>query len=277
MIDQGLQPKTRQIGTSCLALKRRYPALTFGWIMATSLLGLALGHTVQAAEVRVAVAANFATPLKALSADFEKASGHTLLLSSGATAKLYAQIKSGAPFDVLLAADTDTPARLEQEGRVVAGSRFTYASGRLVLWSAQPGVVDGQGRVLASGQFKHLALAAPKLAPYGAAAVQTLTRLGLLEPLRPRFVQGESIGQTYSFVATGNAELGFVALSQVYEQGKINQGSGWIVPAHLHQPLHQDAALLLPGAHNPAASALLDFLKTAPVRARLRAFGYETP
>lgn len=267
MIDGGQRPKSLKTPASrprCM-------------LMLTSLLLLALGPTAQAAEVRVAVAANFVTPLKALSADFEQASGHTLQLSSGATAKLYAQIKNGAPFDVFLAADTDTPARLEQEGKIVAGSRFTYASGRLVLWSAQPGRVDGQGRVLVSSQFKHLALAAPKLAPYGAAAVQTLTRLGLLDQLAPRFVQGESIGQTYNFVATGNAELGFVALSQVYEQGKIRHGSGWIVPAHLHQPLHQDAALLLPGAHNPAASALLAFLKTAAVRARLRAFGYETP
>lgn len=245
--------------------------------MATSLLCLALGHTAQAAEVRVAVAANFATPLKALSADFEKKTGHTVQLSSGATAKLYAQIKSGAPFDLFFAADTDTPARLEKEGDAVAGSRFTYATGKLVLWSAQADQVDGQGRVLGTGNFKHLALAAPNLAPYGAAAVQTLTRLGLLTTLTPRLVQGESIGQTYSFVATGNAELGFVALSQVYDKGKISKGSGWIVPAHLHQPLHQDAALLTRAAHNPAATALLTFLKTDKTRAAIRAYGYETP
>ena len=241
------------------------------------LLCLTLCTVAQADEVRVAVAANFAAPLKALAADFEKTTGHTLRLSSGATAKLYAQIKNGAPFDVLLAADAETPARLEKEGDAVAGSRFIYATGKLVLWSPQADRVDGQGQVLRSGHFRHLALAAPQLAPYGAAAVQTLTRLGLLATLTPRLVQGESIGQTYSFVATGNAELGFVALSQVYDKGKISQGTGWIVPAHLYQPLHQEAALLTRAARNPAASALLAFLKTEQTRAVIRSFGYETP
>jgi molybdate transport system substrate-binding protein len=241
------------------------------------LLCLTLCTAAQADEVRVAVAANFAAPLKALAADFEKDTGHKLLLSSGATAKLYAQIKNGAPFDVLLAADAETPARLEQEGHAVAGSRFIYATGKLVLWSPQADRVDGQGQVLRSGHFRHLALAAPQLAPYGAAAVQTLTRLGLLATLTPRLVQGESIGQTYSFVATGNAELGFVALSQVYDKGKISQGTGWIVPAHLYQPLHQEAALLTRAARNPAARALLAFLKTEQTRAVIRSFGYETP
>lgn len=243
----------------------------------SSLLCFSLWNGAQAGEVQVAVAANFATPLKMLAADFEKATGHTLRLSSGATAKLYAQIKSGAPFDVLLAADTTTPARLEQEGYAVAGSRFTYATGKLVLWSAQADQVDRQGRVLSTGNFKHLALAAPHLAPYGAAAVQALTRLGLLATLTPRFVQGESIGQTYSFVATGNAELGFVALSQVYDNGKIGKGSGWIVPPHFYEPLHQDATLLTRAAHHPAATALLTFLKTEQARAAIRTYGYETP
>lgn len=240
------------------------------------LICLALWSTAQAEEVRVAVAANFALPLKALAADFEKDTGHKMVVSAGATGKLYAQIKNGAPFDVLLAADDETPARLEKEGGAVAGSRFTYATGKLVLWSAQADLVDGQGRVLASGDFKHIALASPSLAPYGAAAVQTLTRLGLLAALTPRFVQGESIGQTYSFVATGNAELGFVALSQVYENGKITQGSGWVVPAHLHSPLRQDAVLLVRARHNPAAAALLAFLKTDKTRTVIRSFGYET-
>lgn len=240
------------------------------------LICLALSGTAQAEEVRVAVAANFASPLKALAVDFEKDTGHRMVQSAGATGKLYAQIKSGAPFDVFLAADDETPVRLEQEGDAVAGSHFTYATGKLVLWSAQADLVDGQGRVLASSDFKHLALAAPKLAPYGAAAVQTLTRLGLLTALTPRFVQGESIGQTYSFVASGNAELGFVALSQVYENGRIAKGSGWIVPAHLHSPLRQDAVLLLRARDNPAATALLAFLKTEKTRTVIRSFGYET-
>jgi len=233
--------------------------------------------TAQAEDVHVAVAANFAVPLKALAADFEKSTGHKLLLSAGASGKLYAQIKSGAPFDVFLSADDETPARLEKEGAAVAGSRFTYAIGKLALWSANPAMVDAQGRVLASGNFKHLALASPSLAPYGAAAVQTLKRLGLLEALKSRIVQGESIGQTYSFVATGNAELGFVALSQIFENGRIIKGSAWIVPTDLYQPLRQDAVLLLPGRDNAATKAFLTFLKTDASRTVLRSFGYETP
>lgn len=245
---------------------------------------LALWSTAQAKDlpsvVRVAVAANFAPPLQALAGDFEKDTGHKMVVSVGATAKLYAQIKSGAPFDVLLAADEDTPARLETEGDAVAGSRFTYATGKLVLWSAQAGLVDQQGQVLSTGDFEHIALASPKLAPYGAAAMQTLTQLGLMERLRPRLVQGESIAQTYSFVASGNAELGFVALSQVYGSdrgsGKISQGSAWIVPAQLYRPLRQDAVLLVRASHNPAAIALLAFLKTDKARTVIRSFGYET-
>lgn len=241
------------------------------------LLALLLCGAAQAELVRVAVAANFAGPMKLLAQRFEQETGYTALLSVGATAKLYAQIKNGAPFDVFLAADTETPAQLAQAKAIVPGSRFTYASGRLLLWSAQAGFVDAQGQVLRRGQFKHLAIAAPKLAPYGAAAVQTLTRLDLMEPLRQKLVLGESIGQAFSFVATGNAELGLVALSQVYENGQFSRGSGWIVPAHLHRPLNQDA-VLLPGARgNPAAVALLDFLKTEPSRTVIRSFGYETP
>lgn len=244
------------------------------------LILLALWSAAQAAEVqsvvRVAAAANFASPLKALAADFEKDTGHKMVLSAGATGKLYAQIKGGAPFDVFLAADDETPARLEKEGDAVAGSRFTYATGTLVLWSAQAGTVDARGEVLKSGNFKHLAIAAPKLAPYGAATIQTLTQLGLMDRLQARLVQGESIGQTYSFVASGNAELGFMALSQVYENGKITKGSGWIVPARLHSPLRQDAVMLVRGRGNPAASALLAFLKTEKTRTVIRSFGYET-
>lgn len=241
------------------------------------LICLALSSAPHADEVRVAVAANFAAPLKALAIAFEKDSGHKVLPSAGASGKLYAQIKSGAPFDVFLSADEETPAKLEKEGHAVAGSRFTYAIGKLVLWSAQANLVDAQGEVLKNGNFSHLALAAPKLAPYGAAALQTLTALGLLSALTPRFVLGESIGQTYSFVATGNAPLGFVALSQVYELGQISKGSGWIVPAHLYRPLRQDAVLLPPGRDKPAAQALLAFLKTPQSKSVLRSFGYEVP
>lgn len=245
--------------------------------LCAALLLTLLSGVLHADQVRVAVAANFAAPLKALAIAFEKDSGHKLLLSAGASGKLYAQIKSGAPFDVFLSADDETPAKLEKEGNAVAGSRFTYAIGKLVLWSAQADLVDAQGEVLKSGKFSHLALAAPNLAPYGAAAVQTLTALGLLGALTPRFVLGESIGQTYSFVASGNAQLGFIALSQVYEMGQISKGSGWIVPAQLYRPLRQDAALLLAGRDKPAAQALLAFLKTQQSKTVLRSFGYEIP
>ncbi len=241
------------------------------------LIALLLCSTAHAEPVRVAVAANFAPALKALAPEFEKSSGHRLVLSAGATGKLYAQIKNGAPFDVFLAADEQTAIRLEQEGDAVTDTRFTYAIGKLVLWSAQSGLVDEQGQVLFTGNFRHLALAAPKLAPYGAAAVQTLTSLGVHKTLQPRFVQGESIGQTYGFVATGHAELGFVALSQVSENGRIGRGSGWLVPASLYQPIRQDAVLLARARHNPAASALLAFLRTDKAKTVIRSFGYETP
>jgi molybdate transport system substrate-binding protein len=238
---------------------------------------LVLGATlaVHAAEVQVAVAANFAGPMKALAADFEKATGHKAVLASGATGKFYAQIQSGAPFEVLLAADDETPARLDKEGATVPGNRFTYATGKLVLWSAKPDLVDAKGEVLKSGQFAHIALAAPKLAPYGAAAVEAMTRLGVFARLEPKFVQGESIGQTFGFVSSGNAELGFVALSQVWENGKLKSGSAWIVPAELHSPIRQDAVLLNRGKDNAAAVALMAFLKSDAAKAVIRSFGYE--
>ncbi|NGM90551.1 molybdate ABC transporter substrate-binding protein, partial [Parapusillimonas sp. SGNA-6] len=166
--------------------------------------------------------------------------------------------------------------RLDKENATVAGSRFTYATGKLVLWSARPDVVDAKGEVLRSAKFAHIALAAPKLAPYGAAAVETLTRLGLLAQLEPRFVQGESIGQAFSFVYTGNAELGFVALSQVWENGKLKSGSAWIVPAQLHSPIRQDAVLLARGKDNAAAAALIAYLKSDAAKAVIRSFGYDT-
>ena len=244
-------------------------------LVAVALPGLAGALTASAAEVQVAVAANFAAPMKAIAEGFEKATGHAAVLSSGATGKFYAQIRNGAPFDVLLAADDETPARLERENAATAGSRFTYATGKLVLWSADPKRVDDQGEVLRRGDFAHLAIAAPKLAPYGAAAVETLTQLGLLAALEPRFVTGESIGQTYTFVASGNAPLGFVALSQVWENGRLKSGSGWIVPARLHRPIHQDAVQLLRARDSPAAAALMDYLKSDAAKAVIRSFGYD--
>ncbi|MEO8123701.1 MAG: molybdate ABC transporter substrate-binding protein [Burkholderiales bacterium] len=228
-------------------------------------------------EVQVAVAANFNGPMQRIAADFERETGHKALVSIGSTGKFYAQIKNGAPFEVLLSADEATPKRLEAEGAAVAGSRFAYAIGQLVLWSARPGFVDAEGAVLRKGDFRHLALANPKTAPYGVAAVQTLEALKLFDRLAPRFVQGENIAQTQQYVATGNAELGFVALSQVWRDGRIAEGSGWIVPAAMHAPIRQDAVLLVPGRDRTAAIALLRYLRGESARAVIRGFGYALP
>ena len=225
----------------------------------------------------MAVAANFAAPMELLMEQFEEQTGHKPLLMIGSTAKLYAQIRSGAPFDVLLAADADTPDRLEKENAAVPGTRFTYARGRLILCSAKMRTVDAEGRVLKTGEFDHLAIAAPKLAPYGVAAIETINYLGLMNKLAPKLVTGESIGQTYSFVASENAELGFVALSQMTykKNGKLSQGSGWIVPQRMHRPLRQDAVMLVRAKNNPAARDLLAFLKSEQAKAVMRSFGYE--
>lgn len=227
-----------------------------------------------AAETNIAVAANFTAPMKVIAADFENATGHKVLLSFGATGKFYAQIKNGAPFEILLAADQETPVKLEKENDAVQGSRFTYAIGKLVLWSAKPDFVDDKGEVLKKGNFEHIAIASPKLAPYGAAAVEVMEKLGLLSTLQPKFVQGENIAQAHQFVFTRNAELGFVALSQVYEDGKVKSGSAWFVPSSLHAPIRQDAVVLMKGKDNPAAKALIEYLKTEKARTVIKSFGY---
>lgn len=238
-------------------------------------LGLLGTGLVRAAEVSVAVAANFTAPMQKIAVAFEQDTGHKAVLAFGSTGKFYAQIRNGAPFQLLLAADDETPARLEKEGLAAHGSRFTYATGRLVLWSRQPGLVDAQGEVLRRGGFERIAMADPKLAPYGAAALQALGQLGVLERLQPRLVQGENIAQAYQFVATGNAALGFVALSQVMTEGRIATGSAWLVPANLHAPLRQDAVLLAAGRDKPAAVALAAYLRGDKARAIIRSYGYE--
>jgi molybdate transport system substrate-binding protein len=210
-----------------------------------------------------------------IAAAFEQDTGYKAVLAFGSTGKFYAQIKNGAPFQIMLSADDETPARLEREGLGVSGTRFTYAIGRLALWSRRPGVVDDKGEVLRSGSVERIALADPKLAPYGAAAVEVLTGLGLMSVLAPRIVQGENIAQTYQFVATGNAALGFVALSQVVADGKLTQGSAWTVPASLHTPIRQDAVVLSAGKDNAAASALMAYLRNDKARAIIRSFGYD--
>ncbi|MBW8900866.1 MAG: molybdate ABC transporter substrate-binding protein [Massilia sp.] len=242
---------------------------------AAGLLVLMACTAAQADEVQVAVAANFTAPMQKIAAEFAKDTGHKAVLAFGATGKFYAQIVNGAPFEVLLAADDETPAKLEAEHFTVAGTRFTYATGKLVLWSAKDGYVDNQGQVLKTGDYAHLAIANPKTAPYGAAAIETLTKLNLIDRVQGKLVQGENIAQTYQFVSTGNAPLGFVALSQVYREGRFTSGSGWIVPANLHGPIRQDAVILAKGSANPAAKALASYLKSDKARGIIRSYGYE--
>lgn len=244
-----------------------------------SLIGaFALGVCAYAAEVNVAVAANFSAPMQQIARAFNQDTGHRAILSMGATGSFYAQIRNGAPFHVFLSADDETPQRLEREGLAVAGTRFTYAIGQLVLWSPQPGRVDDRGEVLRTGAFPRLAIANPRLAPYGQAAMQVLDRLGVAAQWQPRLVAGENIAQAYQFVATGNASLGFVALSQVLVDGsmdgRLREGSAWVVPASLHDPIRQDAVLLSRGQGNPAATALLSYLRGDKARAVIRAHGY---
>lgn len=236
---------------------------------------LSANAAVVADDVQVAVAANFTAPMKEIAAAFEKETGHVVKAAYGATGKFYAQINNGAPFEVLLSADESTPAKLIGEGTAVAGTEFTYAIGTLVLWSSKPDLVDDEGKVLQSGEFNKVAIANPKTAPYGAAAIAVLTGLGVLEPVRAKFVTGENIAQTFQFVSTGNADLGFVALSQVMENGKISGGSAWIVPGELHKPIRQDAVVLAKGLDKPAVVALMEYLKGEEAQAIIKAFGYE--
>jgi len=234
--------------------------------------------TAQAAEVTVAVAANFTAPMQKIAQAFEKDTGHKALLAFGSTGKFYAQIKNGAPFSILLAADDETPLRLEKEGATVVGARFTYAIGRLALWSKNPNLVDDKGQVLLESadksSFKRLAIADPKLAPYGAAALEVMQRTGVFARLSSKLVQGDSIGQAFQFVVTENAELGFVALSQIWMEGRITQGSAWVVPQNLYTPLKQDAVLLQTGKANPAALALMQYLRSDVAQTIVRSYGY---
>lgn len=237
---------------------------------------LSCASPIRADEVLVAVAANFTAPVQKIAAQFERDTGHKANLAFGATGKLFAQIVNGAPFDVFLAADADTPARLENDLLAVSGSRFTYAIGRLALWSAQKGKVDGQGDILKRGEFRHLALPSPRVAPYGAAAVEVMERLGVRAALQEKFVIGENVAQAYQFASSNNAEVAFVALAQIWKDGKLSgDGSAWIVPRDMHSALRQDAVLLGHGRGNPAASAFLGYLKGDKSRSIIRAYGYD--
>jgi molybdate transport system substrate-binding protein len=249
---------------------KRTPLL---YVLLTTLLLALPSH---AEEISVAVAANFIAPMKLIATEFEKDSGHKVVASYGSTGKFYAQIKNNAPFEILLAADDETPAKLVKEGVAASGSQFTYAKGKLVLWSAKPGFVDGAGAVLKKGDFAHLSLADPKLAPYGAAGVESLKALGAYDAVAPKIVTAENITQAYQFISSGNAELGFVALSQVLKDGKV-EGSSWLVPANLYTQIRQDAVILEPGKGKAAVDALIKFLKGDKAKAIIKSYGYELP
>lgn len=244
------------------------PALIAFSLMAVS--------SVSAEEAQIAVAANFTAPMKAIIEVFEEDTGHKVQASYGSTGKLYAQIKNGAPFEALLAADQERPERLEEEGVGLPGSRFTYAIGTLVLWSADADKVEDGAALLKSGDFNKLSIANPKLAPYGVASIETLEALGLKAAIEPKLVMGENIAQTYQFVDTGNADIGFVALSQVMQDGELIKGSGWVVPSQMHAPIRQDAVILNSGKDNPALTELFAYLKGEKAQAIIHDFGYET-
>jgi molybdate transport system substrate-binding protein len=237
---------------------------------AFGLLALGFGDPARAAQTNVAVAANFTDAAREIAAAFKAASGHDAVLSFGSTGTLAAQITQDAPFEVLLSADAERPARLVQDGFGVPGSTFTYAVGRLVLWSRTAGFVTGE-ETLKAGAFAKLALANPAAAPYGAAAVEVLKALAVDAELAPKIVQGNSIGQTFQFVSTGNAEVGFVALSQL---AGPEGGSRWTVPETLHTPIRQDAVLLTRGADSEAAKAFMVFLRGPEAGAIIERFGY---
>ncbi|MDP3332679.1 MAG: molybdate ABC transporter substrate-binding protein [Methylococcaceae bacterium] len=243
-------------------------------LLALSLLTIT--SLVYADTTLVAVASDFTKPMTEIASAFEKATGHSAKLSFGSSGKAFAQIQSDAPFEVYLSASEKYPLELEKSGHAVPNSHFVYAIGKLVLWSATPGYVDNQGEILQTGNFKHIALADPAHAPYGVVAEDVMKSLGVLDKLRPLFVMGENISQTFQFVSTGNAELGFVAFAQVIDinTGKIGSGSGWIIPDNLHGPFNQTAVLLKKGAENPAALALVDFLKSPTALAIIEKYGF---
>jgi molybdate transport system substrate-binding protein len=249
-------------------MKRRF-------VFAMLAIACAIGVTrpAAAAEINVAVAANFTEASKEIAAAFERKTGNKVLLSFGSSGQFYTQITQDAPFQVFLSADQERPEKAVAEGLAVPDSRFTYAVGKLVLWSRDPKVVTGAD-TLKQGNFSKVAIANPAAAPYGAAAIETMKALNVYDTLQPKIVQGNNIAQTFQFIDTGNAELGFVALSQVVDH---SEGSRWLVSANLYAPIKQDAVLLKKGAGNEAAMAFIDFLKGPEAAAIEAKFGYGTP
>ena len=249
-------------------MRRFFPAFALALLL--------IPPMVSAAQVRAAVASNFTDAIKKITARFEQETGNRVELIFGSTGKHYAQIRNGAPFDVFFAADVRRPRLLDDEGSAVAGSRFTYAVGRIVLWSPHPGYIEGGSKVLRAGTFQHIAIANPRLAPYGVAAQQVLESMGLWQGLQRRIVRGENISQTYQFVSSGSAELGFVALSQVKRPGEPIKGSYWMAPPESYSPIEQQAVLLTHGRDNAAARAFLSFVQGPEARKIIEGFGYAT-
>ena len=249
---------------------------TFRTLLLTVLMLAGATGAVRADEIRVAVASNFADAIKAAADVFEEQTGHRVILIFGSTGKHYAQIRNGAPFEAFFAADARRPALLETEGVAQPGSRFTYAVGKVVLWSPDPDLIDADAGVsnLANGDFRHLSMANPKLAPYGKAAEEVMRTKGVWEDLRTRTVRGENIGQAFQFVKSGNAELGFVALSQITQPGKAIAGSFWRPPQALYTPIVQQAVLL---KANPAARQFLAFMQDDAAVRIIERYGYEVP
>ncbi|WP_251569354.1 molybdate ABC transporter substrate-binding protein [Parasutterella muris] len=241
----------------------------------TSLSALIFCGSAQAADINVAVAANFTAPMKDIAAVYEKETGNKVLASFGGTGQFFAQIKNGAPYQILFAADAKTPKKIEDEGLGVKGSARPYAYGKLVLWSATPDFVKESKDFLLEPAVKKIAVANPKLAPYGEAAYQTLEMWGMLDKVKNKFVTGDNIGKTYQFAKTSNAEVGFVALSQVYKGGKMTSGSGWVMPSDLYSPIRQDVVVLNLGKDNKDVAAFMKFMETSPkVRDIILSYGY---
>lgn len=228
-----------------------------------------------AEKITIAVASNFTAAMADIVAQFEQGTGHVVEVSYGSSGKIYAQIINGAPFQIFLSADQAKPQALEKAGVTVPGTRFTYAIGTLTLWSTNPDLIDEKASVLRQGRFNKLALANPTLAPYGVAALEVLRQLKLEEVTRPKWVQGENIAQTFQFVATGNADIGFIALSQIMNHGEITRGSAWIVPDELHEPIRQDAVLLRRGGNSKAARDFLEFMRGETVAGIVASYGYK--
>ncbi len=234
-----------------------------------------VANRLHSGEISVAVASNFGNTIRALVAEYQASSEDEIKLILGSTGKLYAQILHGAPFDVFLAADEQRPKLLEEESITISDTRFTYAIGRLVLWSKRSDLVDSKGSVLEAGDFRFLSIAHPKLAPYGQAAKEVLMKMDLWEALAPKLVFGENVGQAFHFISSGNAELGLIAHSQILQPGSLTEGgSRWLVPSNLHSPIEQQAVQL---SEKPESRRFLAFLKNEPALKIIREYGYDTP